>query len=96
MENKELISSQGFYKKMRKTMDDNLSKLNEVMDYVLKKRAEYAKLKLELNQLYSPQLLHELLAMEENDGKGNDIKRYLDFIQNLGDISDFAQSDQNL
>lgn len=86
MVDKELISSQDFYKKMNKTIDDDLSKLNEVIDYVLKKRAEYAKLKLELNQLYSPQLLHELLAMEENDGKGNDIKRYLDFIQELGDI----------
>lgn len=96
MDRKELISSQGFYKKMSKTMDDNLSKLNEVMDYVLKKRVDYAKLKLELNQLYSPQLLHELLAMEENDGKGNDIKRYLDLIQDLGDIPDSAQSEQKL
>lgn len=96
MDRKELISSPGFYKKMSKTMDDNLSKLNEVMDYVLKKRVDYAKLKLELNQLYSPQLLHELLAMEENDGKGDDIKRYLDLIQDLGDSPDFAQSEQKL
>lgn len=77
----ELISLEDFYKKINKTMDENLSKLNEVMDYVLKKRAEYAKLKLELKHLYSPRLQHELVTMEENDGKGNDIELYLDLIQ---------------
>lgn len=96
MNDKEFISIQKFYKKMNKAMDESLSKLSELMDYVLKKRAEYAKLKLELNQLFSPQLLHELLAMEENEGKGEDITRYLNLIQELGDIPALAQNDQKL
>ncbi|KAG8306452.1 hypothetical protein J6590_046768 [Homalodisca vitripennis] len=79
----DISSSEDFYKILNKKLDDNLLKLNEMQDNILKMRSQYAMIQLELNNLYSPKYLQLLQQMPEMEEGVDLYKQYIEMIQGL-------------
>lgn len=63
-------------------MSNCLLTLHDMLDKVLKMRADVARLKLQLKTQFSPEYLHELYSVTEDDG-AQDFKRCINLVKQL-------------
>lgn len=74
------------YKNLNRAITESLTAANEILDRVLTWRSTCAELQLEINTLYEPKFLQELMSLTEETEDDNRIRSYLNMVQDLPDI----------